>query len=164
MDLSSVLVAVKGDQADEEAVEVACRLLDPKGTLYLLYVIEVARRFPIDAENPPATAHGEEVLQRMEAVAKRLKRNYKAELLQARSAGCAVVQEAVERDVEAIIIGIPYKERYGSFSLGETVSYVLKNAPCNVIIWREAMAGNGHSNGHRRATSSHRVASVLRFW
>lgn len=138
--LSSVLVAVAGEGFDDEAVTLACELLgSQKGKLFIVYVIEVERALPVDAEIAPATARGEDILKEMEAVAKPFKCDVQAELLQSRRTGSAVVQEAVDKSVDAIILGIPYKETYGSFSIGEAAPYVLKNAPCRVILWRHLM-------------------------
>lgn len=148
--LSSILVAVGGEQSDDGAVTLACRLLTPnKGRLFILYVIEVERGLPLDAEVAPATAKGEEVLRHTEEVAGAYRCVKQAELLQSRQAGSAIVQEAVDKQVEAIVLGTPYRERYGTFSMGETASYVLKNAPCKVLISRDPIPESLLRNGHR---------------
>jgi len=89
------------------------------------------------------------VLKEMEQVAKPYRFATRAELLQSRKAGLAVVQEAVDKEVDVIVLGTSYMEQYGSFSLGETVPYVLQNAPCRVILWRDSMPsippGDGNS-------------------
>jgi nucleotide-binding universal stress UspA family protein len=140
MSASSVLVAVSGDKSDSEAVKLACEMLgSPRNKLHILYVIEIERGFPLDAEIAPAIAKGEEVLQEMEKVARGYKCRAEAELVQARQSGCAIVQEAVEKKVDSIVVGIPYQQRYGYFSLGDTIPYVLKNAPCQVVIWRDSV-------------------------
>ena len=141
---SSVLVAVGGQGSDDDAVELGCDLLRPnKATLYIVYIIEVERGLPLDveAEIAPATAEGEEILKDMEEVAKPHKLNVEAELLLSRRAGAAVVQEAVDKKVDAIVLGVPYREEYGSFSVGDTASYVLRSAPCRVILWRDSVQG-----------------------
>ena len=136
--LSSVLVSVAGNDSDEEAVRMACGMLNGnKGRLHILYIIEVERTLPVDAEIPLATAKGDAVLRRMEEVARPFKLNPQAELLQSREAGYAVVQEAVDKDVEAIVMAVPYQTRYGEFSLGTTIPYVFEHAPCQVILWRD---------------------------
>ena len=136
--LSSVLVSVAGNDSDEEAVKMACGLLNGnKGRLHILYIIEVERTLPIDAEIPVATAKGDAVLRRMEEVAKPFKLDPQAELLQSRQAGYAVVQEAVNKDVDAIVMAVPYQTKYGEFSLGTTIPYVFEHAPCQVILWRD---------------------------
>jgi len=48
--------------------------------------------------------------------------------------GPAIVDEAVERGVNIIIMGIAYKQRFGQFSLGNVAPYVLKNSPCPVML------------------------------
>jgi nucleotide-binding universal stress UspA family protein len=108
-----------------------------KGRLHILYIIEVERTLPIDAEIPVATAKGDAVLRRMEEVAKPFKLDPQAELLQSRQAGYAVVQEAVNKDVDAIVMAVPYQTKYGEFSLGTTIPYVFEHAPCQVILWRD---------------------------
>ena len=143
-------MAVEGRSPDREAVRLACDLLIPqKGNLFIVYVIEVERGLPIDAEIVPATAKGEEVLKEMEQVAKPYRCVTRAELLQSRKAGLAVVQEAVDKEVDAIVLGTSYTEQYGSFSMGETVPYVLKNAPCRVILWRDSITVVPPSDGNR---------------
>lgn len=147
---SSILVAVEGEGPDDDAVKLACGLLtgQKKANLYIVYTIEVERGLPVDAEIAPATAMGEEILKHMEEVAKPFKLTTQAELLQSRRAGAAVVQEALDKQVEAIVLGVPYRESYGDFSLGDTVPYVLKNAPCRVILWRDFIPGMQMGNGH----------------
>jgi nucleotide-binding universal stress UspA family protein len=144
--LSSVLVSVAGNDSDEEAVRMACEMLNGnkghKGRLHILYIIEVERALPVDAEVPLATAKGDAVLRRMEEVAKPFKLDPQAELLQSREAGYAVVQEAVDKDVEAIVMAVPYQTRHGEFSLGTTIPYVFEHAPCQVILWRDGRVAN----------------------
>ena len=57
------------------------------------------------------------------------------DVLQAREIGPAIIDEAVERGVDVILMGIKYKKSFGQFSLGNVVPYVLKNSPCPVILY-----------------------------
>ena len=141
---SSVLVPVEGSASDQAAVELACSLASVwKGTVYVLHVIEVERRLPLDAEVPEAALRAEEVLTAMEDVAKPHKCKVQAEMLQSRRAGPAIVQASAQRQVDAIIVGADYATSYGSFSLGQTVPYILENAPCKVILWRNGVSQAG---------------------
>ena len=79
----------------------------------------------------------------MEKLGKKYQGDIEAEILQARDAGPAVVQEAVQREVDAIVVGLHYKRRYGAFSLGKTIPYILKNSPCPVLLWRGKNEING---------------------
>ncbi len=141
---SSILVAVHGRSSDRYAVELACSLLSSKkGALYILYIIEVERGLPLDAEVAEATATAEDALTAMEEVAGPFRCNVEAEMLQSRRAGPAIVQVSANRQVDAIVLGTDLTTRYGSFSLGATVPYVLENAPCKVILWRGELSSNG---------------------
>ena len=138
MKVSSVLVPVTGDSIDQQMVRLACELLESsRSSVHILYVIEVGRGVPLDADVAPAASKGEEVLKDMERVARNFKCNLEAELVQARKAGAAVVQEAVDKGVDAIVLGTPYHERFGAYSLGESIPYILEHAPCRVIVSRE---------------------------
>jgi len=59
------------------------------------------------------------------------------DLLQAREAGPTIIDEAIEHEVDLILLGIKYKRRFGQFNLGSVVPYVLKNAPCRVILYQQ---------------------------
>lgn len=134
----SILVPVKGYRADVEAFRLACGLgREAKSKLYALYVIEVKRELPVDAEVTSEVVKGEDILSEIETVSREEKAVVSAEILQARLAGPAVIHEALERDVDLIIMGVPAKGLNKSFHLGENVSYILKNASCPVLLWRE---------------------------
>jgi len=133
-----VLVPVNGTKVDEAAIRLACRLAkSAKGKIYVTYVIQVERTLPLDAEVKPQIDKGEQVLDQAEHIAQEQDYKVETDLLQAREVGPAIVDEAIERGVDLIIIGISYKTKFGGFSLGSTVPYVLKNAPCWVLICRE---------------------------
>ena len=146
MQLSKVLVPVAGNQADDEALRIAFSVTRrAKARIYVIYVIEVKRTLPLDAEIEPELDKGERVLDHAESLAEASDSTIETELLQAREVGPAIVDEAVERGVDAIIMGVPYKKRFGEFTLGTTANYVLKNAPCGVWVCREPIgAAAGH--------------------
>jgi nucleotide-binding universal stress UspA family protein len=62
-------------------------------------------------------------------------------LLQARDVGAAIVDEATERGVDLLVLGLPYRMRFGGdFAIGRTIPYVLQNAPCAVWVVRAPMS------------------------
>jgi len=133
-----VLVPVSGTKADEEAVRLACRLSKKGGgKIFVTYVIQVDRTLPLDAECRPEIERAEQVLDQAEIIAEELDCNVETDLLQSREVGPAVVDEAIERGVDLITMGVSYEKKFGEFSLGETIPYVLKNAPCWVLVCRE---------------------------
>ena len=135
----TILVPINGDEATVEAFRLGCSMSkDQKAKLYALHVIEVKNELPVDAEVD--ASNGEAILERIEAVGAGTKCQVQAEYLQARRAGPAIVQEASNKEVGLIILGIPHKRQLGRFAIGETASYILKNALCPVILWRQQAA------------------------
>ena len=139
MEFHRILVPVTGTEADEEAMKLACRLLDKKGTgkICVVCVIALERTLPLDAEIEPEIRKAESILDHVEGIAKEQGCVVETDLLQAREAAPAIVDEAVEREVDLILMGVKYKRRFGEFSLGDVVPYVLKNAPCHVILYHQ---------------------------
>ncbi len=150
---SSVLVQVTGGPSDSAVVRLACELLESRRSiLHILYVIEVARDTPLDAVVADDSQAGDQVLEDMERVASRYNCVLEAHLVQAREAGTAVVREAVDKNVEAIVVGTSVAEVYGRYSLEQHVPYILRHAPCRVILSREPIqAGSGLTRSESRA-------------
>jgi nucleotide-binding universal stress UspA family protein len=142
---TKILVPVVGMPYEDEVIRFASLVArQDKASLLLIYVIEIQRTLPLDAENAPEIERGEAVLQHAEHVANENKVRAETELLQARVVGSVLIDEANERRVDLIIMGVPYREPIGEFLLGRTASYMMKNASCPVWICREAasvMAG-----------------------
>ena len=135
--LNDVLVPVNGSPNGYAALTMACGLTKRnKGTIYAVYVIEVARTLALDAEMVPEAAKAEEVLLRAEQIVEELDGKIEGEILQARDTGHAIVDEAIERDVSAIIFGVEFEKPLGEFELGHTATYVLQHAPCQVVMLR----------------------------
>jgi nucleotide-binding universal stress UspA family protein len=138
MELYKILVPVIGNQVDEEVIKLACRLAkEDKGKIHAVYIITMKRDLPLDAEIEPEIKKAEEILSHIEAVAEEQDYKVDTDLLQAREAGPAIIDQAVEEECDLILIGTGYQRRFGEFSLGDVVPYVLKNAPCRVILYRQ---------------------------
>lgn len=139
--IGRILVPVNGNPTDREAIGLACRIARAnKGKVFAIYVIEVKRTLPLTAELDSEIDKGEQVLAAAEQVARELDCEIETELLQAREVGPAVVDEAIERGVDLVIIGLMYKKKFGEFDLGKTAPYVLKHAPCRVWVMREPIS------------------------
>jgi nucleotide-binding universal stress UspA family protein len=136
MEYKKILVPAGGGEADRDAMELACSLAKKdKGKIWSVYVITIKRALPVNAEVGSEIEEAEGVLNRMEDVAENLDYDgLDTDVLQARDAGPAIVDEAVERGVDLIVMALHYKRRFGQFNLGHVVPYVLKNAPCPVIL------------------------------
>jgi nucleotide-binding universal stress UspA family protein len=135
--MKTIVVPTDGSQASLEAVALACNIAKRnKGKVYVVNVIEVKRSLPLDADLSPEAERGEEILSQAEKVAHDMDFEVTGELLQAREAGHAVVDEATERKADLILIGVEHESPLGGYQLGRLPQYALKNAPCHVWLWR----------------------------
>ena len=110
-----------------------------KSRVYVVHVIEVNRSLPLNAELDAEARRGEQLIRRAEEIAAATGYPVIGTLLQAREAGPAIVDEALDQEIEAIIMGVPYKKPGGSSHLGRTPEYVLQHATCAVWVVRQSM-------------------------
>lgn len=139
-----VIVPVTDVESDTRLLQVVERIaIHPHIIVTFVYVVEVAQSMPLDAELPGEVLHGEAVLRdAREHILKHVagkKVTVNTELLQARSAGAAIVDEAIDRDAGVIIMSASVQRKHGEITLGETVDHVLKRAHCEVVLIREEM-------------------------
>ena len=138
MEFSKIVVPVTGTTADDEVIKLACQLAKKsKAKIWVVYVLTVQRTLPLDVEIKPDVQKAEEVLDHIATVAEDEGYEVETDLLQAREAGPTIVDEAVEREADLILMGVIYKRIFGQFSLGSVVPYVLQNAPCQVILYHQ---------------------------
>jgi nucleotide-binding universal stress UspA family protein len=131
------MVPVDGSHASLQAVALACDIAKKnKGKVFIVNVIEVERTLPLDAQMESEEVEGDEILARAEEIAKKAGFKADGEILHAREASPAIVDEAIERGIDLIILGTEYRQPFGQFELGKVVQYVLKSAPCEVWVCR----------------------------
>jgi nucleotide-binding universal stress UspA family protein len=133
-----ILVPVAGTESDAETIKLACRLAKrDKGKVWAVSVVTIKRALPLDAEIDSEIKKAEDILDKVEDIGAEEDCEIETDVLQAREVGPAIVDEAVERGMSLILMGIAYKQRFGQFSLGDAVPYVLKNSPCPVILYQQ---------------------------
>jgi nucleotide-binding universal stress UspA family protein len=138
MEYKKILVPVAGGPADEPAMRLACRIAKKdKGKIWAVTVVAVKRALPIDAEIDSEIQHAESVLDKVETIAEEEDYEAETDILQARDAGPAIIDEAVERGADLILMGFSFKRRFGQYNLGQVVPFVLKNSPCPVILYQQ---------------------------
>ncbi len=137
---------MSGGPGDRRLLEVVEKIARQQNVdITIVYVVEVMQSMPLDAELPHEITRGEEVLRDAELAAGACLNGkvsqLRTELLQARSAGAAIVDEAIEHQAHAIVLGATVRKKFGRPTTGETLNYVLTNAPCEVIVIRHAQPG-----------------------
>jgi APA family basic amino acid/polyamine antiporter len=134
IDFYEIIVPTKGD-LEASMIQTACKIaLRDKSKILAIYIIEVPMTLPVDASLPNEKEKGEKALDQAEMIAKEYGVTIETKLIQARSAGKAIVDEAIKRKADLILLGQSEKNKAADILSGKTVDYVSKNAPCKVLI------------------------------
>jgi nucleotide-binding universal stress UspA family protein len=133
------VLALSGGPGDERVVRLVSEMARlTKAELVGVHVVEVEWSLPLDADIAGRSEEIQRILDGAEMVAESAKVRLESVLLQARDVGAALVDEAAERGADLLVLGLPYRKRFGGdFAIGRTIPYVLKNAGCAVWVVRE---------------------------
>ena len=136
------VVALNGGSSDNRIVRlVADEARHAKAEVVAVHVLEIDWTLPLDADIAGNSDEVQRVLDSAEAVAEEYKVRLEPVLLQARDVGAAIVDEAVERGADLLVVGLPYRKRFGGeFAVGRTIPYILQNAPCAVWVVRDPIS------------------------
>jgi APA family basic amino acid/polyamine antiporter len=132
-----ILVPLVDNKESEQAVTIACGLASEHGSsLVALTVIEVPAELPLDAHMVEDDARAGKLLAEAKAIGDLYGVNVTARTVRARSAGAAIVEQARAGAAEIIVLRALRKRRLGRRAaiFGRTVDYVLKQAPCRVMV------------------------------
>jgi APA family basic amino acid/polyamine antiporter len=132
-----LLVPVVPGGPSDEAMDVACSLAAEKGArIVAVSVVEVPRDRPVGADMGAIEREANRELDEAAAVGDAYGVRVVSRLLRARRAGQAIVDEARVRGSEIIVLGAPRRSLAEAQSavLGRTVDYVLRHAPCRVMV------------------------------
>jgi nucleotide-binding universal stress UspA family protein len=133
------ILALAGGSCDDRIVRLSADLSrGTNGQLIGVHVVEIGWSMPLDADVAARSEEAQQILDHAELQAEQLKARLEPVLLQAREVGAALIDEAAERDADLLIVGLPYRKRFGGdFAIGRTIPYVLKHAACEVWVVRE---------------------------
>ncbi|HEY8842526.1 MAG TPA: universal stress protein [Gaiellaceae bacterium] len=138
LEYRNVLVPIVHRRESEEAVDLACRLATERGaTIAAVTVLEVPLELPLDAPLPDEREHqAHDLLDEARAIGEAYGVDVVGRLIRDRRAGRAIVDEAERRNSEIIVMGAPRRDvrRRSGRIFGDTVDFVLKNAPCRVMV------------------------------
>jgi nucleotide-binding universal stress UspA family protein len=133
------VVALNGGSSDARIVRlVAEQARHIKAELIAIHVVEIDWTLPLDADIAGRSEDVQRILDTAESVAEDYRIALEPVLLQARDVGAAIVDEAIERGSDLLVVGLPYRKRFGGeFAIGRTIPYILQNAPCTVWVVRD---------------------------
>jgi basic amino acid/polyamine antiporter, APA family len=132
----SIVVPVVRSAESEEALVTAARLAaERRSRVAIVHVLEVPMELPLTVGLPSAEREANDLLDDARALVESYGVRAVTRLERARSAGPAIVADAVARDADLVVIGAPRRglgRRTPVF--GRTVRHVLKHSPCRVIV------------------------------
>jgi APA family basic amino acid/polyamine antiporter len=169
-----ILVPVFGTKLDDDIVGTAGRLADAADRpgevaprLEVIYVIDVPLTVPLDSPPPRERAEAaNEALERARQVGEEYDTvEVHPSVVRARSVGAGVVEAARDRQVEMIVMGAepPTRIRGGAIlggiggsrpaEIGPVTEYVLRRAPCRVLVTAPRSDGSKRDRAASAATA-----------
>jgi basic amino acid/polyamine antiporter, APA family len=134
-EFSSILVPMKLGAIGEEMIATAVKLAAERGAeVEALFVIRVPLDKAIDAELDEQEERAAASLAEAALLGADLGVAVRTETIRARSIGEAIVSEATRRGNDLIVCGSAPKWRRQSRFFSPTVEYVLRKAPCEVLV------------------------------
>ena len=128
-----IAVVIDGEKLDKNLVFLACQMAKgARRKVHLVHVIEVPRSLPLKAILTQETERANKMLNDAMHIASKVGCEAVAEVVQARDAGSAIVEEARDHHCSLLLIGLVRDTRRANTDMGKTVSYVLANAPCRI--------------------------------
>jgi hypothetical protein len=135
--LTRILVPLlsKCDATDRIVALAAQMVRSRNGNVELLVVLEVPFTLPLDARVEDDEKDALEILDCAESVAKQSVTTVNKRIVKARNTGSAIVREAEIQTVDLILIAnTPVRVRGNVQQIHPAVDYVMKNAPCEVLV------------------------------
>ncbi|HEY5693183.1 MAG TPA: universal stress protein [Gaiellaceae bacterium] len=138
LEFRSILVPIAPGYASDEAMDFACRLAaERRASIVAFTAIEVPLDLPLDAELPEDVREANEQLDEARAIGDSYGVNVIGRIARTRNIGRAIVDEAIRRHSEIIVMAGPRRvrlQRGRRQIFGDAVDFVLRHAPCRVMV------------------------------
>ncbi len=132
---TNILVPLKLSPIGEEVLATAIRLAEEReSTVSVLYVLKVPLDRPLDAAMPDEERRARESIDEVRELATEHGVTVEGTIVRARALGEAIVDRAAETGADLIVMGSAPKWRRQSRFFSPTVDYVLRKAPCEVMV------------------------------
>ena len=131
----TIVVPVVRSPESEDALIAAARVAaERRATIAIVHVLEIPLDRPLDADMGALEDRADELLDDAKALVEEYGVRAVTRFVRARSAGRAIVAEAVARNAEVIVLGAPRPRYAGAKIFGRTADYVLKASPTRVLV------------------------------
>jgi APA family basic amino acid/polyamine antiporter len=138
LEFRSILVPIAPGYPSDEAMDFACRLAaERRASIVALTAIEIPLDMPLDAYLPEDVREANEQLDEARAIGDSYGVRVIGRIARTRNIGRAIVDEAVRRNSEIIVMAGPRRVRlqHGRRQIfGDAVDFVLRHAPCRVMV------------------------------
>jgi APA family basic amino acid/polyamine antiporter len=138
LEFRSILVPIAPGYASDEAMDVACRLAaERRASIVAFTAIEVPLDQPLDAALPEEVREANEQLDEARAIGDSYGVRVVGRIARTRNIGRAIVDEAIRRNSEIIVMAGPRRvrlQRGRRQIFGDAVDFVLRHAPCRVMV------------------------------
>jgi nucleotide-binding universal stress UspA family protein len=132
-----MVVPLVGFVGSDTAMELAAELAADRGsTITAVFVVEVPPELPLEAHMLEEEREAKRTLEDARAIGYSRGVNVRTQTLRARLAGEAIVAEAKDARADVVVLQAPRRQAHGRRGrcFGKTVEYVLKHAPCRVMV------------------------------
>ena len=131
-----ILVPLVAGEESDKALDIACKLAtERRARVTVMSVLELPLELRLDEKLPEEEEALDDLLDDADAVGESYGVRIVERLARGRQAGPTIVTEARRRGSEIIVLGATRKsERMRQAIFGSTVDYVLKHAPCRVMV------------------------------
>lgn len=136
--LEKILVAISNPEHLEELIALAGVLVmgSERPKVHVLHVVTVPGSLPSEEGVQEELKRGEALLHKAWGIAReRFGLEVTTRLVRAREAGPAILEEAMVKEADVILLGYSQRRRFGDRFFGATtVDYISRHAPCRVLI------------------------------
>jgi K+-sensing histidine kinase KdpD len=142
--VGDIAVVIGGENLDSNLVYLGCHMAKgARRKVHLVHVIEVPRSLPLKAVLTQEAERADKMLDAAMLMAHGLGCDAVAEVVQARDAGIAIVDEAKDHHYALVLIGLVRSRNNANKDLGKMVPYVLANAHCRVWLVQDPPKSDG---------------------
>jgi len=134
----SIMVPVLGGLLDHSAMVLGCRLAAERGaTIVAAGVLEVPRSLPLHAEMGAVEQNLNAQLDHARLIGEEFGVEVITRVLRTRTAELAVLDEALRRETQLIVLGVNPRRHLGLSLVGRTNERIMRKSPVRVLIVRE---------------------------
>jgi len=133
--IKRIMVPTQGQEHDERAVELACRLgAEQHSQIILTYVLEIPLTLSLGTPLPEEEQKASQSMQRSVEIVKLHNLEAVPRLLRDRDAGRGLLRAARDLDVDLVVIGMDPARSHFADPLGRTMETLLRQANFEVIV------------------------------